>query len=435
MYPPLASLSPRPTTTAKITLILACLFLSSAASSAEQLYTEQATVTPKLAAYGELAVGVRTEQISNPDQLNAADFQSRADRELTVEIWYPAQTTDKAELATYKDVTRSKQAFELQGQAYRDADILQSAEQFPLVVISHGYTDYRSLMFYLAEHLASHGYVVISIDHTDSTNAEVDFDTAPSAGFPSTLLNRARDQQFVLDHFSAQSDTLAGIIDFEKATIMGYSMGGYGAVNTVGGCYDFTAAGLQLFGLPAEMAAALAPIFSSCNAGREEVDLRWKAMVAFAPWGGEPGVHNLESMANITVPSLYIAGDEDDISGYENGVKKLFKHTGSKHKYMMVYENARHNIAKHPAPKVAYGNDLDIGHYFEPAWNSETINRVNEHMVLAFLNCHVKKQDSFCDYLPATEDITQSKSADGPLTKAWPGFKERWGTGIKFYRQ
>lgn len=409
--------------------------ISTTANSAEQLYSEQPTVMPELAVFGDLAVGVRTEQISNPSQLSAKDFKTLADRDLTVEIWYPATKNETSVLVTYRDVTRSKQAFELQGQAFRDAELLKSEQKFPLVVISHGYTDYRALMFYLAEHLTSHGYVVISIDHTDSTNAEVDFDKAPSSGFPSTLLNRARDQQFVLDHFSRQDDALAGAIDFDNATIIGYSMGGYGAINTVGGCYSFSSTGLELFGFPAELAAALAPVFSSCKAAREDVDARWKAMVAFAPWGGELNVHDLDSLADIEVPSFYIAGDQDDISGYEDGVKKLFTHTGSDNKYMLVYENARHNIAKHPAPKVAFNNDLDIGHYFEPAWNSETINRVNEHMVLAFLNCHIKQQDRYCDFLPTREDITQTKSPDGKLTEAWPGFKERWGTGIKFYRQ
>ena len=88
-------------------------------------------------------------------------------------------------------------------------------------------------------------------------------------------------------------------------------------------------------------------------------------MIAYAPWGGESSVHDAKSMKTITVPSLYVSGDQDDVSGYENGVKKLFEQTGSKDKYLMVYENARHNIAPHPAPKIAYETDADLGHYIE----------------------------------------------------------------------
>ena len=86
-------------------------------------------------------------------------------------------------------------------------------------------------------------------------------------------------------------------------------------------------------------------------------------------------------------------------------------------------------------PRAAFGSDLDIGHHFEPSWDLETINRVNRHMSLAFLNCYVKDSASACDYLPKREDITQKKGADGKLTPAWPGFPERWGTGINFHRK
>jgi len=401
--------------------------------AAEQLYTVQPSLTPELANSGKWDVGVRTMQVTNPQQLNSADFQSKVDRKLTVEVWYPAKVDNQASLATYENVTRLHKPFSLQGASYRDAPVT-TEEKFPLVVLSHGYTGYRTIMFYLAEHLASQGYVVVGIDHTDSTTGEVDFEKAPYAGFPSTLINRARDQQFVLDHFSVLESGLGKQIDSDNAAVIGYSMGGYGAVNTVGGCYSFTPEGLQIFGFPEAAAKALLPTFNSCYAGRKSVDPRWKAMVAFAPWGQELNVHSEAGMANIKVPSLYVVGDQDDVSGYEQGVKKLFEQTGAEHKYMLVYENARHNIGPHPAPEVAYTTDEDLGHYAEPSWSSEALNRINKHMTLAFLDCHVKGLKERCAYLPLREDITQVKGVDGKLSEAWPGFGHRWGAGVKFYR-
>ena len=58
------------------------------------------------------------------------------------------------------------------------------------------------MMFYLGEHLASHGYVVVGIDHTDSTNADIQQESDRGPGIISTFYNRARDQQFILDYFS-----------------------------------------------------------------------------------------------------------------------------------------------------------------------------------------------------------------------------------------
>lgn len=403
------------------------------AHSAESLYTAQPPVTPGLAVDGPFATGVTTIDVTNPNQLNASDFTTRSDRTLTLEVWYPTAQTEGTP-TTYSDVTRSQKPFELQGTSFRDAAPLTSEGDFPLVVLSHGYVGYRTSFFNMAEYLASHGYVVASIDHTDSTTKEVDNINNPFSGFMSTLINRSRDQQFVLDYFGQANTDLAGIVDADNAAVAGYSMGGYGSVNTVGGCYGYTEQTLQAFGIPAEFAGNLVPVFNSCNAGRDSSDSRWKAMVAFAPWGGESGVHDFESMGNIDVPSLYVAGEYDDVSGYENGIKALYEANGADDKYLLVYENARHNIVLHPAPKVAYETELDLGFYYEPAWNTETINRINNHMMLAFLGCHVKGDLALCDYLPQREFSTQVKDENGSVVSPWPGFMPRWGTGLQFYR-
>ncbi|MBU2876681.1 MULTISPECIES: alpha/beta hydrolase family protein [Aliiglaciecola] len=400
----------------------------------QELYTVQPTIMPELSKNGEYKVGVKTIKVINKNQLELTNFTATKDRSLTLEVWYPAQLDSKQTLASYNDVTRAHNAFSLQGEAYRDAPAL-SKGKFPIVILSHGYTGYRSIMFYMGEHLASHGYVVAAIDHTDSTNADIDFENNPGGGFLSTLFNRSRDQQFVLDYFSKDNSSLWQIIDTNQASVIGYSMGGYGAINTVGGCYNFTSNGLQNIGFPENLTKSLLPLLNFCNAGRSLVDPKWKAMVALAPWGQEHNVHHANSLASIDVPSLYIVGDEDDIVGYEHGVKKLFEQSSMHNNYLMVFENARHNVAPHPAPKISYLSEFEIGQYIEPVWSNERLNRVNEHMVLAFLDCHVKEDSKRCAYLPTREDITQTKQDNGKLSEAWPGFADRWGAGVLFYRR
>jgi predicted dienelactone hydrolase len=56
----------------------------------------------------------------------------------------------------------------LTGKAVRDATA-KNAGVFPLVIVSHGYPGNRFLLSHLTENLASKGYVVVAIDHTDST--------------------------------------------------------------------------------------------------------------------------------------------------------------------------------------------------------------------------------------------------------------------------
>src|SRR4029077_342493 len=132
----------------------------------------------------------------------------------------------------------------LHGQAVRDAAPLTTEAPFPVVIISHGYPGNRYLMSHLGENLASKGYVVASIDHKDSTYDD-------QKAFASTLYNRPFDQLFVLDEVArlgkaGSGSFLSGIVDAGRAALVGYSMGGYGVVNVIGGGYTVASETLAL---------------------------------------------------------------------------------------------------------------------------------------------------------------------------------------------
>ena len=406
----------------------------------EQLYTNQPPVTPELAFSGTYAVGVTTITATDPKRLSTTNFILNTERKLVLEVWYPVGLSNLSKpeqeptLASYKNVTRLQNPFELQGEAYRDVPALAEGS-FPLIFLSHGFTGYRTQMFYLGEHLASHGYVVVGIDHTGSTNADIQETEDRPAGFIDTLYNRARDQQFLLDYFTDQASPVKAIVDTDRAAIIGHSMGGFGAINTVGGCYAFESEFFKQVGVPAAIAMVLPFALNSCYGGREQLDPRWKAVQLLAPWGGEASVHDINAMAKIGVPTLYLAGDQDNTSGFENGIKRLYERTGSEHNYLLVFENARHNIGPHPAPAASFATDFELGHYFDPVWDTETINRVIEHMSLAFLDCHVKEDQDRCAYLPTRESSQQYKGADHQFQEAWKGFKHLWASGLQFYQK
>ncbi len=407
---------------------LSCIY-SFQSIAAERLFPATATANetrPQLSQAGEFEIGVRTIELTNRNQVDVAQPAQRIDRTLTVEVWYPiSEPGSNASLAIYKDVTRSGQQFALQGQAWRDAEFKQAKQTLPVVIFSHGYTGYRSLFFHLAEHLASHGYLVASIDHSDSTNSEVDFAISAWSGMPSTLLNRSRDQSFVLealyDHPKFGKSLQA------KAGLVGYSMGGYGALNTVGGCHQVSGELLAGFGYQDQALNLLQQAINQCRAGLETVDNRWQAMAAFAPWGGASQVHDLDSLTNIDLPVLFIGGDHDDVSGFENGMLPLFKALGSKDKGFLIYQNARHNIAGHPAPEIANSLEFDLGHYFEPVWDARQMAYINQHFLLSFMNCHVRDEQAACAMLPSREFARQQGEQ-----KPWPGFSDRWGLGLRY---
>ncbi|MFT5277410.1 MAG: putative dienelactone hydrolase [Glaciecola sp.] len=401
----------------------------------QQLYPKaHPDMQPELAVAGDHKVGVQTLDITNEQYFDLLANEIKP-RSLKIEVWYPADFKDGTPLTSYENETRLAKKFSIQANAARDVTPMVSESKYPVVVISHGYTGYRQIMFYLGEHLASHGYIVAAIDHTDSTNEDVDMVNAPSNGFPSTLLNRSRDQQFTLDFITNEKHFLSDVVNDKDAGLIGYSMGGFGAVNTVGGCYNFSAQAAGMFtGVKDEnMMAMVQKGLNSCAAGQYEnpkVDDKWKAAITFAAWGGQHNLFTDESLANIPVPKLFISGNLDDISGYA-GIQSLYEKTQAPSTYLLTMINARHNIAPHPAPKEAWGSETDFGHYYESSWSTAVLNEINKHFVLAMMDCHVKKQADKCDYLnlPVSSDQVQ---VDGKLPEPWKGFDSRFSTGLRW---
>src|SRR6202035_5095594 len=91
--------------------------------------------------------------------------------------------------------------------AVSDATPAGRQRALPLVVLSPGFTNARSALTALAEDLASHGYVVAGIDHTDESLATAFSDgrlitclarDAPSRSMAKVAAGRAADVSFVL---------------------------------------------------------------------------------------------------------------------------------------------------------------------------------------------------------------------------------------------
>ena len=402
-----------------------------AQTSSPFIYGDALPDAPVLAARGEYAVGVRTATWTHPQQpdiLKTKDgITPLYNRSLKVEIWYPASVPgNAAAVTTYTDMlgsatdsTRPLHPFSFQGRSLRDAAPLLSAAPYPLVIVSHGYPGSRVLLSYLTENLASKGYVVAAIDHTESTHAD-------QAGFASTLLNRAPDILFVLNQVAAFSKAgsasfLAGLADAGNTALVGYSMGGYGVLNVAGAGYSSKLAGF--FGTLAGGSKAIEGRLAGNASFAASQDARIKAVVAFAPWGMERGVWDSAGLAGLHVPLFLIAGSQDDVSGYEKGTKAIYQAAVNTDRYLLTYENARHNTAPNPpAPETMLPGQRmdDYYHYAEPAWNEKKINNINQHFVTAFLGILLKKQD-YGKYLSLKENANQGQ---------WAGFKPRSATGL-----
>ncbi len=399
---------------------------------------------PALAPRGTYSVGVRTLQLVHHNQVDILHFDKSTgkaplyDRPLTVEVWYPAVIpSGQTESTTYQMSMPSGANFPIAGKALRDAPP-SSSGPFPLVVVSHGYPGSRFFLSYLTENLASKGYVVAAIDHTDSVTGAV-------RGFQSTLLNRSADQTFALSTLTALAGDpkhfLHGVLDPSRAALVGYSMGGYGALATAGAPYSpHAAAGKFVPGGYFDAFTETSKTFASSRPAN------LKAVVAIAPWGNQPPYNSWDpaGLAQIHIPLLFIDGDQDDVSDFSHGVEPAFEQAIHADRCLLVYEDARHNVGGNPPPPVALETFETRTFFDEPVWRKDRITAINQHFITAFLDLYVKGDESRRSFL----FVNPVKSNDGtwPLPPGqstgatfsdgnhyWKGFERRWAVGLEMH--
>jgi predicted dienelactone hydrolase len=428
-----------------VTGLTALLALSGAAQAQDNRIDTIRSDAPELATYGKQDVGVKTLKLVNPGQQDIVKFKAGQpmpiyDRPLTLEVWYPAKlAAGQAPGGQYKVLPRDgKTEVTLNGRAVRDAQPDASAGPYPLLIISHGYPGNRFLMSHLGENLASKGYVVVSIDHTDST---YDNQTA----FGSTLLNRPLDQLFVLNEMARlgandPAGTLKGMVNADNTGLIGYSMGGYGVVNTIGGGFTAASVGFS-WGTPN---GALAVRQAGNPAHTASMDPRVKAAVAFAPWGWNAGFWDAAGLAGIKTPVFFVAGSVDSTSGYAPGVRNIYEGSVNAPRYLLTYENAGHNAgAPMPAPKEMQSLKCGDGswgcgeHYTDAVWDNVRMNNIAQHFVTAFLAKHLKSDaamDSYLNLVENAQDGKWSAEANGTLKSDhtyWKGFRRSTAVGLK----
>ena len=239
------------------------------------------------------------------------------------------------------------------------------------------------------------------------------------------------DVLFVLDQMQSlgrkESATVwGGMIDASQTGIVGYSMGGYGVVNVIGGGYTDTSAAANN-APPNKMLMARG---ASNPAYQEARDPRIKAAIAIGPWGMQGGFWDAEGLKGITTPLLFVAGSADLVAGYEKGTRALYMGAVNADRYLLTFINAGHNAAApYPLPveleavtDSAYPRATSpFGHYADAVWDTTRMNNILQHFATAFFDLHLKgerEKQAFLDLAPNGKDGT------------WKGFKRGTAVGL-----
>ena len=445
-------------------IICSYLIIQSLAISAfAQVYSPPMSAgidAPELAERGSLNVGVKSLELVNPQQVDVITMLSQGkigaltDRKLALQLWYPAsENSDKKEFAQYPakfspNIAQDKKknlAYSIQGYAIRDAQPV-SQGAFPLVILSHGFNGDFSMMSYLGENLASKGYLVAAIDHYDF---DASLELPQQLWFASALMNRAKDQAFVISRLpqwlKKNSPRLSAIVDPNSVGLIGYSMGGFGMMSILGAGLDPNSQTYKL--IPGNMLAFLLDEEEKIKKFQND---KVKVAIAMAPWGAQKPFRSwsAQTLRKVKTPLLFIAGDRDDISQFEDGVKWLYDQMTASSRYLLVYQNARHNIGGNPAPEEAKDNYRLMEFFNEPVWRKERIVDINKHFVTAFLDWHLKGQKEKQAYfdvehrladegtwpvaLPEKEARFSGGREDASNTY-WKGFKRRTALGLELH--
>jgi predicted dienelactone hydrolase len=399
---------------------------------------------PELGRAGDLPVGTRFLEVQLPKRVTlSATGLGESERNVGLRLWYPAADS-KGNQAVYRhrSTMADKSVYEVVETGMALDGVAAAKGKFPLVVISHGFSGWSEQISRLAEHLASRGYVVAAIDHRDMT-----FDSVPGflLSFGKVLSDRTLDQRQIIgklvDPAFAKTEPALASADSSKLGLIGYSMGGYGALGTSGAAYDPD--GKPFAGLPG---AAKAQAIASDGKTAALVD----AVVLMSPWGGQPDnrAWTADGVAMMAKPALIVAGDQDDIVNYKEGVRWLFDSAKASDRYLLVYQGARHNIAANLQDLGANPSAEAIGYSREPAWRQDRLNQINQHFVTAFLDFTLKADRPKRKYL----DVPTPVASDGKWPVAfgaldggalagdgqpdyWRGFQRRWAVGMELHHK
>ncbi len=158
---------------------------------------------------GEHIVGVRTFEIVDESRKGLLGAKPGEPRRLLVRVWYPAQQAAGNPAPYFTEAETKSTALTLgsfagfpqfftyvrhvRTNSHVDAPLISGASGLPVVFYSHGYTSFLHQNTVLMEHLASHGYVVFSIQHTYDSSATA-FPNGDVAPMDSGMIDMATEE-------------------------------------------------------------------------------------------------------------------------------------------------------------------------------------------------------------------------------------------------
>lgn len=206
---------------------------------------------------GPYPVGTAVYHFIDNDRPDEYSADPTDHRELMVQLWYPSEAETREDAVPYiRDVTAITQGLEqalsfpawtlshlglVETHAYSNARLSSMEQKYPILIFSHGMTGFRNQNTFQIEELASHGYIVVGIDHAYDAAAtvypdgrEVLINKHQPSGFAALdehMTLWTQDVSFVLNRLEQlnrqdEQERFTGRLDLERIGMFGHSYGG-----------------------------------------------------------------------------------------------------------------------------------------------------------------------------------------------------------------
>lgn len=247
-------------------------------------------------------------------------YDASRDRELLTEVWYPVDPGDESGDTSVYNLGKAapkggKIKFKKVEITSGDYTATQSYEgspisingPFPLVVYSSGTTGFPFAAFHISEALASHGFIVASVNHTGWTIIEFVLGTRDPVW--QTRLDRPDDIVVVIDEMLSRYD----MIDPDRIGMIGCSFGAYTAFALAGG--------IERLGI--------------------EADGRLKAIIGYG--SAQIPQFSEADFAAIDIPSLLLGGKRDILAPIDPNHLRPFAEMSGSPRYRVDMVDAAHD--------------------------------------------------------------------------------------------
>ncbi|MFL9453477.1 MULTISPECIES: alpha/beta hydrolase [Nostocales] len=272
-----------------------------------------------------------------------------------------------------------------------------------VVVISHGLGSDRTSFAYLAEYLASYGFVVAVPEHPGSNAEQLQAllsGRANEVASPREFVDRPLDIKYLLDQLSSLSQSdgdFKGRLNLEQVGVVGQSFGGYTALVLAGAPINFD----QLKkNCPASPNAVNVSLLLQCLAinlppiAYNLSDSRVKAALAINQI--DSTILGQASLSKINIPVMTVAGGSDTVAPALPEQIQPFTWLTTPNKYLVLVNNATHfsTIAESPNSAIPVPDSV-VGP------NPAIARRYITALSLPFFQTYVANQPSYRRFLSA----------------------------------